>query len=353
MVSKRLTSACLLSGFLISGCATIPAVTAEYRLAETTLQFRVTRTIGCSAGAAKELIIADTVTPVVTHRGGAAINAKKSLNLRAFSALWANGDIKFEVHPDGRLKSVNSTATGQAQPILDAAIKFATGTGGFKASMFENGCGDIHQGFADKTVTITFTTDPFTPQGSMTGDIPVEGIPLKPDPASERLYKKYGHYFDVFCVTNKKDVVRHEPIGKPDLPPGHIGLDARHPALVQYSIVQGGKINQNSSITCGDEAIWSATIPIAQAGTDYTIPIPNPPWFGKQTFAVAFDESGALATLQYAQESGAASSFSSALAAYEAGHTTNAERTAALKAETDLIAAQQKLVKCQADPASC
>ncbi len=78
---------------------------------------------------------------------------------------------------------------------------------------------------------------------------------------------------------------------------------------------------------------------MALPGTEYQIPIPNPPAFGKQQFEVVFSDSGALETLKYGAQSEA--SDAAGLAGSVVGQLqkpTGAEQAAALQAEADLIA---------------
>jgi hypothetical protein len=95
-------------------------------------------------------------------------------------------------------------------------------------------------------------------------------------------------------------------------------------------------------------------VPVAQLGKDYQLPVPRAAAFGKQTFGAAFAESGALTSVQYVSNSGAAGALGSAnsLATIAQGETTSA-KVAEVKAEADLIAQQQRLLQCQADPKSC
>jgi hypothetical protein len=61
-----------------------------------------------------------------------------------------------------------------------------------------------------------------------------------------------------------------------------------------------------------------------------------------------------LTSVQYVSNSGAAGALGSAnsLATIAQGETTSA-KVAEVKAEADLIAQQQRLLQCQADPKSC
>lgn len=104
---------------------------------------------------------------------------------------------------------------------------------------------------------------------------------------------------------------------------------------------------------CGTANLWSGTALVAQHGETYTLPIPRARLFGKQVFAASFDEAGALTSLGYNKDSGAAPLLATIQAGADALNTTAAEEAAALKSEADVIAAQQRLVSCRADPKNC
>jgi hypothetical protein len=86
---------------------------------------------------------------------------------------------------------------------------------------------------------------------------------------------------------------------------------------------------------------------------DYQLPIPRAAMFGKQVFAASFDEAGSISQVQYAKDTGGAGVLNVLDAAASQLNRTDTEQAAAYKAEADVIAAQQRLVKCKAAPASC
>lgn len=129
---------------------------------------------------------------------------------------------------------------------------------------------------------------------------------------------------------------------------GDVLLRARQPGLVQIKVIAGG-MNE-----CQIDTVWEGKLPVAQFGAFYSLPIPAPVTFGKQVFAASFLESGALTSVQYASNTGAGQALnvaSSALTVLK-GETT-AQKVADVKAEADLIAQQQRLVQCLADPKTC
>ena len=102
------------------------------------------------------------------------------------------------------------------------------------------------------------------------------------------------------------------------------------------------------------ETIFDDLVPITNPKSMYDLPIPKAAFFGTQTFSLAVAESGAITQIGYGANSGASQVLGTAENAVNsfAGQTT-AERAAEAKAEADLIAQQQRLIRCIADQINC
>jgi hypothetical protein len=175
---------------------------------------------------------------------------------------------------------------------------------------------------------------------------------VPPDTASSfyasQLAKAIG---DVYAVVEGSEVPIEAPLNYV-AHNGDVLLKARQPGLVKIKIMTGGiKDNQG-------DTIWEGELAVAQFGKDYSIPIPAPAIFGKQVLNAIFQESGALSSIQYMSNTGAGQALNvtnSALTALQTalqGETT-AQKAANVKAEADLIAQQQRLAQCLANPTSC
>ncbi|MEX2498332.1 MAG: hypothetical protein WD397_05600 [Wenzhouxiangellaceae bacterium] len=143
----------------------------------------------------------------------------------------------------------------------------------------------------------------------------------------------------------------------------YTALTARQAAYGQLSLAYGdgntiivGQISDETENTNHRSfgQVFSEQVAIAQWGRDYKIPVPYPRLFGTSTFSAGFSESGSLRTIGYSREGGA-----DALAAGltsirdEFAGPTTAEQAAQVKAEADLIAQQQRLLRCQLAPDDC
>ena len=167
-----------------------------------------------------------------------------------------------------------------------------------------------------------------------------------PDAQSARYANLFSKLVGSACL-RVKSVAATAPVALPEGKTGDVMLDARQPAMIPVEISIGPEG------TCEVSAIWSGYAPVGQKGVAYSMPIPPAAVFGKQVFAAAFDDSGALTSIQYGKETGAGAAVNIAQAAYDGLHTTDTEKAAKLKAEADVIAAQQRLVKCQTTSTGC
>ena len=323
----------------LSGCGTIPDAQVSYYQAKTQFTVKVTRSVMCDA---KNLpLVANTVAPSVTHSADFA--RAQSTRLTGLRGPFTDSDIKFEFYEDGRLKTINATQTGQGEAILKAATTLASTMTAFAAGTavpaFPDECAFVKEVGGGKPLTLTYegVVDPFKTDP--------QSIP--PDAASAAYADRLKSAISGICVVTKGVEVPVQPV-QYKANDGDVLIAARQPALLKIEV--GTPMPGNG---CSG-ALWQGRVPVAQLGTEYTLPVPRAAAFGKQTFGAAFAESGALTSVQYVSNSGAAGALGAAnsLATIAQGETTSA-KVAEVKAEADLIAQQQRLLQCKADPKSC
>jgi hypothetical protein len=321
---------------LLSGCAHLPDATIGYYLPKSEVRFRVVRTVACDAN--DNLIVVNSSTPIVTH--SADRERFGTIRLSELRGLFSDTDVKFEFYEDGRLKSVNSTITGQGETILKTVVTIAAGVF-LKAGTSEE-CKFIKDAGGSKPLTLTY-------EGKI--DISTSADKkqiVPPDTASSFYASKLANAIGgVFAVVEGSEVPTEAPLSYA-AQNGDVLLKARQPGLVKVKVMTGG-INDRQG-----NAIWEGELAVAQFGKDYSIPIPAPAIFGKQVLIASFQESGALSSVQYASTTGAGQALNVANSALTAlqGETT-AQKAANVKAEADLIAQQQRLAQCLANPTSC
>lgn len=323
-----------------AGCGTIPDAQVTYFKVKSKVSFKVTRSVICDSKGYP--LVANTATPTVTH--SADTTSPQTFGLAALRGTFTDSDIKFELFEDGRLKTVNASVTGQGEAALKAATTLASALAAFEArppavSPFQADCDFIKDVGGGKPVSLTYESevDP-----KKRGPQPIE-----PDTASKPYAERLRGTLEPLCafVGDKADPVA--PV-KYDDKTADLLIHARQPAWVKMTVgisVSGGLCTKS---------VWDGSLLIAQMGLDYDLPVPKPALFGKLTFGAGFAESGALSSVQYTSTSGAAGALGAAnsLVTIAQGETT-AAKTAEIKAEADLIAQQQRLLQCLADPKTC
>lgn len=317
------------------GCAQTPPAKISYYASSSSASARLVRTLGCD----KDNLPIVATTPTVTTTFAADVDKLLFLDLKDLDGQFANSDIKLEFYADRRLKTVNSTTTGQGEPILKSAISLLSAAALDKSDddLMRAQCVEFKKHFGDATLTLIYTAEqPFLTFNSTV---------FVPDTQSAGYAKRFAKLVGDACF-RVKSATATAPVAAAS-GRGHAMLGARQPAMVPAA-VSIGPVG-----TCEFSTIWSGYIPVGQKGVDYAIPIPSAAVFGKQVFAAAFDESGALTSIQYGKETGAGAALNVAQSAFDALKTTDTEKASQLKAESDVIAAQQRLVKCQTTPTSC
>ena len=323
----------------VAGCAHTPDVEVGYYLGKSAVSIKVVRTVACDGSDAP--IVASAVVPTVTHSADTA--QRGTINLGALRGMAADPDATFTFTEDGRLKTINASSVGQGEAILKAFVSIA----GTVMMMTEGAsftypelCAFIKKAGDGKPLSVTYEGPVNLSMPGQQQDVPAAATSSY---YAERLEPMLGGV----CVSVGTSEPPQKPVGFKSAP-GDVLLNARQPGQVPLK-VRAGKRG-----ACSEVPLWDGSVAVAQAGTPYKIPIPRGAFFGKQVFAVSFAESGALSSLQYAALSGDAQAINAANAVAAAlKPDTTAEKLAQVKAEADLIAQQERLVKCKASPADC
>lgn len=335
----------VMSLLLISGCANLPDAKIGYYLPKTQIGFKVVRSIACNAQ--NYPIVANNVTPIVTH--SADIKELLPIDLNGLQGVFNDADVKLEFYNDGRLKAINTSNTGQGEAIFKTGVSIVSAVVGLKVfspkppitpNQYKEKCEFIKGIAKDEPLTLTYS-----------GDINItetEYQKFKADAQSQY----YDEVLRIFLGNIQGKVIATTP---PQETPvfdikekNGINIKALNPGYVEIGIEA-----DNISVP-SDNVIWTGSLPVADLGRSYDIPIPKPALFGKTTFAATFGESGALTSVQYVSSTGAGQVLNVVDSAIGEFHQkTTAEKAAQVKAEADLIVQQQRLVKCLANPSSC
>jgi hypothetical protein len=325
---------------LASGCASLPDMNARYFLPKSELRVKVIRTVACDKQ--DNLFVATAVLPVVKHSADTSVASSKSVSLKNLRGLLADSDVKLEFYDDGRLKGFNATSTGQGEAILKSAISVAATTfGAFIPKQSKSDCAFVRAVGDNKPLSLTY-------EGPVDLGAGQSGVsqPIDADEASKYYANQLHSAIGSVCTT----YVRAPAPAKPATYAGSTAgllLAVREPGSAQLQVFagDGGK--------CANR-VYAGEVPVAQFGQDYELLIPKAPVFGKQGFGASFSEAGALQSVQYVTAAGAGQVLNVVGAGLDAtAGPTTAEKAAAVQAEADLIAQQQRLVTCRADPANC
>jgi hypothetical protein len=120
--------------------------------------------------------------------------------------------------------------------------------------------------------------------------------------------------------------------------------------VVLLKLQKPGFISLSIRSSRPDKEIGSARITVP-TGNTYYLPIPKAALFGKQSFTLALSEVGTVTSVFYGKTSGAVGALNAAGAV--ANMETDKTQAEKLKAQSDLIAQQQRYVLCTTKPDQC
>lgn len=324
---------------VLASCAKTPPITAIHYPAKSGLHVRVVRTIACDK--LNHPVVASSVTATSSH--AADFGSPLGIEFKGIDGPLANSDIKLEYYADGRLKSANATTTGQGETILKSAISLVASVSRSDGAPknYTPLCKDFRKRFGETPLSLGFEIQE---DFSLAAQRKIIG----PDVQSRNYYRLYGDLIGQACLDRGAVVPPNKPVLLAPNIKSHATLHARQPAYVPISVSAGALGN------CDGGSIWSGIVAVGQLGTTYEIPIPKSAPFGKQVFAATFDEAGGVTMLQYGKETGEGGAVAVLQGLRDAVRgESDADKVARLKTEADVIAAQQRLVKCQASPDSC
>ena len=331
----------VLMAIFLSGCAHLPDATIGYYLSKSEVKIKVIRTVNCDAD--NNIIVVSSSTPSVTH--SADRSKFRSINLAALKGFFSDTDIKFDFYEDGRLQGVNSTSTGQGETILKTTVAVVTAALALKrikTKSYPDKCEFIKDAGGGKPITLIYEGVIDLTKGKVN-----EEQVILPDPMSEFYANILRDVIgDVYAVVEEIKTPEEKPVNYVSKS-GTVELYAQQPGLVKIKVIPVGAPNQKGTL-------WEGELSVAQFGKEYPIPVPSPAFFGKQVFAISFQESGALTSIQYVNNNSTGqvlNVINSSLTALQ-GETTT-QKVANVKAEADLIAQQQRLARCLADPKNC
>jgi hypothetical protein len=327
---------------LLAACAHLPDASIRYYLPKTQISFKVVRTIACDGN--DQLVISNVATQAVVN-----VPDRKtaySLPLAKLRGSFSDTDVKLEFYDGGRLKSFNASSTGQGEAILKTVVSLVTPILGLEAGTksYPAECKAIKKAGGDKPLTLTYVSEvDLSTVPSKVQQIPAEAT-------SQANANRFAPVVGGVCaIVESKSAADVPAVYKARS--DEMVLNAREPAWVKIKVKAGG---DNDCQSPSAAVAWEGELPVAQLGTDYVLPIPTPVLFGKELTAVSFAESGALTSVQFTSNTGVGQALNVVNAGEQALKPESIQQKAAdLKAEADVIAQQQRVVGCLAEPKNC
>lgn len=329
--TKIITITCLLG---LTGCASMPDATVTYYLPKATLKTTVIQTLSCNTDG--DAFSALQVFPEISYARD--ISKPRTIRTENVNGALSNSEIGLTLTEDGRLSGIGITQVGQGSEVVKSALVLAStvavlGSGGAK------NCDYVKANGKDGALTLKF---------HHTEEFPTANSLMKPSDDTRLAYDAVqgivGDLNIKVTTPTESEIRRVVPAtrGRATVPLGVV-----QPAYVDVSIVR-------ANATLGSGPIWNQTFAVPQLGETYELPVPKAAVFGKQVMTLKLADSGAILELKYGKDSGAASALAAAneAASHFKGDTT-AEAAKELKDEADLIAQQQRLVRCRANPTAC
>ncbi|MDR3390872.1 MAG: hypothetical protein P4L77_03970 [Sulfuriferula sp.] len=334
----KLTSVMPTAGLLLlAGCSSVPNVTYNYYPAKWNAVATITQTIGCN-NAKTRLVVLNT--PTLTPYYSADFDKPFRISIKNLDSGFADSSMTMTFTEDGRLKTINQSTTGQGETIVKSAVSLMTTVAAITRLKATEGpleeCNIIETTGGGKPVTLNYRA---TIDAAALG----KSIDFTATPESAKLYE---------LLQNRLPKLQANVSNAIDNQSGP-RYDAPSPATTSDNIVLL-ELQKTGSVTvtfdAGAATFGSTVIIIPEPGS-YRLPIPKAALFGKQTFGITLSDAGAVTSISYGKETGTASALNSLNAA--ATPETTSATAASLKAQADLIAQQQRLVLCQTKPDQC
>ena len=339
----------VLAATSLAGCASTPPVVVNYFLPRADAKVTLISSVACDA-AQQNVFVADTVTSAIAY--SADPREQHAVTIRDLDSPLANTDVGFAFADDGqRLSGVNVSQTGQGTQVIDslislAGVALAAAQGDSDDPAIKRACEYIESvNPKDKVLTITFVaSEPFN---TIHGPTPIDAIAQDAD-RYDNVKVALGERCLGLALVEPKATV---PVSYSRGSRNDVQLRLRQPARVKLTVSRDRLGNGCSQAS---KPVWEGIAMVPQSGISYDLPIPRAAFIGKQTLSLKLSDAGAVTQIGYGNESGATATIGSVGKMLDLlDGQTDAQRAAELDAQADLIAQQQRLLKCRADPTTC
>lgn len=356
---------------VMGGCATIPDVTVAYRPVKWAVLATVVHTVTCNRQSDKELLQrAVSFTPLYSAD---APDDKYQIRMKGVDRYFADAEMAVALTDDGRLKSINSTSTGQGDAVVKGLISLGAAT---HAAMvmkdyvnFFSKIAPMQQDKPKKSVCDVvkdFSTaapdqvfqvavvqsalvlpdaEGKVPESTIAQGV-VEQAALREQLTAAGMTLQTTIKASIRAISDKKDAPLMELQPFATFP--NSVADDEVPVRLQR--VRALKL---SAAQASDrEPIQTANVQIPTKET-FVVPIPKAALFGKQTFSMTLAETGKVTSIGYGRLSGAPAALGAATSIAGISVTEDGVDAAALKAAADILAQQNRIRICNEKPADC
>lgn len=334
----------------LGACASTPPVTVTYFQPQAMLKVTVIETLACRKD------VPFSIASAILTPGYEAGSRYHSFNLNDLDGPLSNTDAEVQFYDDGRLKSINATSTGVGPEILSAALELPLPFSA--AKNVDKSAQDANKAMCDaialedpkgKVVNLSYSGAVAFGSGPPTKNEPPSNAVatiLKPNNASEQLAGRIGYSF-VRPVVN---VVYVAPTTVQRIQ--HRGTEVKDPYLKllhpSVSQIEVGHIAFEKA-----RVLTRALMRIPQWGREYPLPLPKAVWAGEQKLSLTLSPGGEVTSFGAKKTSSTAAVLGSITETYDRFNQTDSEEAAAVNAETDVLAAHARRVRCENDPAAC
>lgn len=339
MTIKSLVAALVVP--VLAGCTSIPDVEFRYYPARAITSVTVTQTVDCSPDKTRFHIVQSSPSVLTVYSSDRSKEALV-LSTKELKGTFADADIKFEWYEDGRLKSVNQSAVGQGENITKAAMAFLAPVLGAGPAPQPSDCDKLSALGGEKPLVIVYegTIEYVKGDGIVTYELAPNSNSAENSAAVKGMLKD-RHPKMEFRV-NKWEIT--VPVVQP--PAGASSTADSVPLKLR------GIAIAPVELLVDRVPFWNGRVVVPTAET-YTVPIPKPKLFGKQSFGLSLSEAGAITVLIYGNLSGTAGTINALNSLSTTLASSDATKASAIKAEADVIAQTQRLAACQAKPSEC
>lgn len=328
----------------MSGCASMPEATIKYYLPKIKADITVNQTVRCI----------DTSNPIVETSVdfkpvySANFEKVKAINLSELDTFYTSGSAEITLSKDGIIESFNNISTGGVSDTVTTFVSIVGALVALESTPIDRGvqaaCKEINRVAGEKS------GKPLPLSVVLKSNVTfLENQEIKTTPFRITQYPQ-SFYETIVPALGKLEY----RIDTPE--PNSIPVETTYNGLRAITLVEPSmvpvKVIQTSFVS-NESTEYSAIIPVPQWGAEYNIPIPKPPMFGTNTLNLSLHKSGKIKTIKYGATNGAKELGTAFNALYDEIVETDAEKAAALKAEADVIAQQQRLLNCKTNPEEC